>query len=183
MNRFINEEPTLIESSTVSVDLFSETFKVNDGTYINVNIYDTAGAEKYDSQTFNYYKKADCVVLVYDVTNEESFEACKTYVQRIKDNCKEDIQVILLGNKTDLKEQRKVSEDDGIKFADKYHYLFKETSCGLNYNVADAFESIIIMTNNDMIKNKTNISSSKTTSIVINKETIQDKDKDNKWCC
>ena len=63
------------------------------------------------------------------------------------------MKVILIGNKVDLKEQRLVSQEEGAKFAEENNYYFKETSCEKNFNVADAFETIIIMTHNDMIKN------------------------------
>ena len=57
-----------------------------------------------------------------------------------------------MGNKADLEKGRKVSSKEGAKFAKENDYFFKETSCENNFNVADAFETIIIMTNNDMIK-------------------------------
>ena len=63
------------------------------------------------------------------------------------------MKVILIGNKIDLKDQRLVSQEEGAKFAEENNYFFKETSCEKNFNVADAFETIIIMTHSDMIKN------------------------------
>lgn len=59
----------------------------------------------------------------------------------------------LVGNKTDLEDKRKVKKEDGVKLAEKYNYYFKETSCEKNYGVADVFETIILMTHNDMVKN------------------------------
>jgi len=92
-------------------------------------------------------------VLVYDITDSESFEECKNYYKKqISNVCKKDIEVILVGNKADLKKNRKVSSEEGAKFAKANNYYFKETSCENNFNVADTFETIIIMTNNDMIK-------------------------------
>ena len=100
-----------------------------------------------------YYQRADCCVLVYDITDRASFEECENYYKNeIKNNCKPNVKVILVGNKTDLEKQRKVSKEEGINLAEKNKYYFKETSCEHNFNVADAFETIIIMTNNDMIK-------------------------------
>ena len=92
-------------------------------------------------------------MLVYDITDSESFEECKNYYKKqISNICKKDIKVILVGNKADLKKNRKVLSEEGAKFAKENNYYFKETSCENNFNVADAFETIIIMTNNDMIK-------------------------------
>ena len=100
-----------------------------------------------------HYERADCCILVYDITNLKSFEVCKNFYKReISKTCKKGIKVILVGNKVDLENTRKVSKDKGAKFANENDYYFKETSCDNNLNVADAFETIIIMTNNDMIK-------------------------------
>ena len=92
-------------------------------------------------------------MLVYDITDSESFEECKNYYKKqISNICKKDIKVILVGNKADLKKNRKVLSEEGAKFAKENNYYFKETSCENNFNVAEVFETIIIMTNNDMIK-------------------------------
>ena len=114
---------------------------------------DTGGQETYDSINRQYYQRADCCVLVYDITNLESFNQCKTfYKQEIINNCKESIKVILVGNKIDLEDERKVTTKQGTDFAKENGYYFKETSCEINLNVASVFETIIIMTNNDMKK-------------------------------
>ena len=135
-------------------DYYSETFQLSDGSYVNCEILDTGGQEKFNALNKIYYQRADCCVLVYGITNRESFQECNNfYKDEIKNNCKEGVKVILVGNKTDLEKQRKVSKEEGIKLAEENQYYFKETSCEHNFNVADAFETIIIMTNNDMIKN------------------------------
>ena len=146
-NPFVVESPTIFDYS-------SNTFQLPDGSYVNCEILDTGGQEKFDSINRQYYQRADCCILVYDITNKKSFEQCKEfYKQEIIDNCKEDIKVILVGNKTDLENDRVISKEEGANFAEENKYYFKETSCETNFNVADAFETIIIMTNNDMIKN------------------------------
>ena len=121
---------------------------------MNCEIIDTGGQEKFNAINKTYYKRADACLLVYDVTNRASFEECQNfYKNEIIENCKKDIKVILIGNKIDLKELREISEEEGSKFAKENDYYFKETSCEKNFNVADAFETIIIMTHSDMIKN------------------------------
>ena len=105
--------------------------------------------ERYKSLNENYYKKADACLLVYDISNKETFEECKYYTQQIKERCKGDIKVILLGNKTDLKDNREVSSELGAKFATENEYTFMETSCLNNKNVADAFTTLIEDTNID----------------------------------
>ena len=143
-----------MESPTI-FDCLSETFQLPDGSYVNCEILDTSGQEAYNSMNKIYYKRADCCVLVYDITDLNSFELCKDfYKKEILDTCKKGIKVILVGNKTDLENERKVSKEEAREFAKENDYYFKETSCENNLNVADAFETIIIMTNNDMMKNK-----------------------------
>ena len=140
---------------TVTIfDYYSETYQLPDGSYVNIEIMDTGGQETFDSQNRLYMKRADCCLLVYDITNIESFEAIQShYVKEIKDNCKKNIKIILLGNKSDLKDKRKVSQEKGVALAKKNNYVFMETSCEQNFNVQDAFETIIIMTNTEMVKN------------------------------
>ena len=114
---------------------------------------DTGGQETFNSQNKTYYKKADCILLVYDITSVKSFNACKNYyIKEINEECKKDIKVILLGNKTDLKEKREVTQEMGSNLAIKNGFIFMETSCEENYNVSDAFQTLIEMTNTDMVK-------------------------------
>ena len=143
-----------METETV-LDFYSETFLLPDGSYANCEIMDTGGQEIYDSQNRTYYKRADGCLLVYDITKEDTFNAIENYyVDEINNNCKENIKVILLGNKTDLEKDRKISKEKGLELAEKYKFFFMETSCVKNHNVADAFETLIIKTNTEMIKNE-----------------------------
>ena len=122
---------------------------------MNVNILDTTGQEKFDALSESYYKKADCCLLVYDITNRASFDKCKNYYNpKLRELCKNDIKVILLGNKTDLEDQREVPPEEGAGFALECNYIFIETSCLKNKNVANAFETLIEITNIEAKKNQ-----------------------------
>ena len=84
---------------------YFSTYKLSDGSLVNVNILDTAGQEKFKAVSENYYKRADCCLLVYDISSRKSFDECKNYYNiNIKERCKKNVKVILLGNKTDLEE-------------------------------------------------------------------------------
>jgi small GTP-binding protein len=121
---------------------------------VTVNIQDTAGQEIYRALNERYYKKADCCLLVYDITNRKSFEEVRDYYnENIKEKCKKNIKIILLGNKTDLEDQRKVPPEEAAGFALENDYIFMETSCLKNKNVADAFETLIEITNMEAKKN------------------------------
>ena len=114
---------------------------------------DTAGQERYNSLSENYYKQADCCLLVYDITSRDSFNRIENYfVPKIKENCNQILKVVLLGNKADLKDKRQVRDIEGVNLAKKNRYIFMESSCADNYNVLDAFTTLVEMTNNELHK-------------------------------
>ena len=101
-------------------------------------IYDTNGQEIFKSINESYYKRANAILLVYDISNRLSFNEIQDYYcNKIKELCQKDIPIILLGNKTDLEDERQVSKEEGIALALSYNYKFKETSALKNENVAD----------------------------------------------
>ena len=141
--------------ATIGQNKSNQFVRLDDGTIVELNILDTAGQEKYDSINEMYYKQADCCLLVYDITSKVSFEELKTYyIPKIKENCGSILKVILLGNKADLKEQREVSENEGLNLATENKYIFMESSCKDNLNVSDAFSAIVQMTNFELKKSK-----------------------------
>ena len=143
--------------ATIGIEHFFQCVQLNDGSIIKLNLKDTAGQERYSSITENYYKKADCCLLVYDITSLISFEKVKKYyVEKIKESCKSNIKIVLLGNKTDLKNKREVEDIDGRDLALASGYIFMESSCKDNYNVSDAFTALVEMTNNDLKKGNKN---------------------------
>jgi small GTP-binding protein len=151
---FINGKTKLVETSTQGVDNVFRIYRLSDGSIVNVKIYDTAGQEVYKTFTLTYYRNADACLLVYDITNENSYNECKNfYTKNIKEKCKKNIKVILLGNKTDLEKDRKVASEEAASFANQNDYNYLETSCLKNSNVADAFETLIELTNLELKKN------------------------------
>ena len=143
------------------------SYKLNEGSIVNINFLDLSGAEKYKNISGSFYKKADCCLLVYDITNRKSFTECQNYYREtIKEKCKKNIQIILIGNKTDLEDKRVITKEEGANFALRNDYIFMETSCLKNENVYEAFESIIELTNINLKKNEYKIE---------NKEHFQEK--------
>ena len=121
-----------------------QTYQLSDGSLVNVKLLDTAGQEKFKSINERYYRQADGCLLVYDIAKRSTFDEIKNYYkEKIKENCKEDIKIILLGNKTDLEELREVPQEEGAIFAAENGYMFMETSCLKNKYVADCFETLI----------------------------------------
>ena len=125
-----------------------------------------------------YYKKADCCLLVYDITNRESFDVLKDYyIPKIKEYCNQILKVVLLGNKADLEDQREVQDTEGSDLALENGYVFMESSCANNYNVLDAFTTLVEMTNIEL--KKTN----RFTSFLLEKKEIDKNELSKNKCC
>ena len=169
---------------TVGLDNIFRTFQLSDGSLVNCGIMDTGGQERFDAINESYYRKADCCLLVYDITNRNSFEDCKNYYNKKLKECSEDIiKVILLGNKTDLKDKRVISPEEGAKFAEENNYIFMETSCKDNYNVADAFTALVEMANAECKRKGIDISKRKKANIIIEKEKVKNNQQKKGKCC
>lgn len=109
-----------------------------DEKVVKLQIWDTAGQEKYRAITKNYYKGSHAIILMYDVTNPTSFMNIKSWITQIKQNLDE-IIIILVGNKCDLKDLIKINSIDGKKFADKNSINFMETSSKFNINITESY--------------------------------------------
>ena len=164
------------------------TYRLSDGSIVDCTIYDTNGTEKYRSLNESYYKKADGCLIVYDITKEESFEEIQNYyILKIKEKCKKDITGIILGNKKDLENNRKIPVEKGIQLALENNFIFKESSCVENKNVADAFQTIIEMTNINVKQRKKENNENKiiisNDNNQINNNTNNNNNRSNKKCC
>lgn len=130
--------------STTGLDQKYNTFKLSDGSLIGCIIYDTNGTDRYRLLNETYFKKVDGCLLVYDITNRRSFEQIKDYfIPAIKEKCKRNIYTLLLGNKSDMADKRKISFEEGYELAAENNFRFKEASCFENKNVSESFQSII----------------------------------------
>ena len=111
---------------------------------LNINTYiiqwDTAGQERFRTITTSYYKGAQGIVIVYDVTDSASFDHVKSWMNDIDKFAKEGVFKILVGNKSDLVEQRKISKEKGKQLADSYGIPFIETSAKSSENIEKLFE-------------------------------------------
>jgi len=122
--------------STAGIDYYIKTENLN-GTPVQIKIWDTAGQERYQSQTNSFFKNSEGVILVYDVTNPETFDNLKNWLNSINSNTKDsNLKKIIIGNKIDLK--REVSKDEAESFAKQHNVGYFETSAKLNKNIADS---------------------------------------------
>ncbi len=92
----------MLTMATLGYDSFNKAFLLSDGSIVACHIKDTSGKERFKSLGISYYRDADAVLLVYDISERRSFESIKKYfIPHIKEYCKKDIIILLLGNKAD----------------------------------------------------------------------------------
>ncbi|UJR15742.1 hypothetical protein I4U23_002677 [Adineta vaga] len=123
--------------TTVGIDYRSKIVTLGDKK-INLQIFDTAGQERYRSVTHSYYRDAHALLLLYDITSYSSFENISSWLSEIKEFTQNDIIIMLIGNKVD-KSQRVVSREAGERLARDFQISFLETSAKTGQNVELAF--------------------------------------------
>uniref|UniRef100_A0A671UH05 small monomeric GTPase n=1 Tax=Sparus aurata TaxID=8175 RepID=A0A671UH05_SPAAU len=124
--------------STIGIDFKIRTIEL-DGKRVKLQIWDTAGQERFRTITTAYYRGAMGIMLVYDISNEKSFENIKNWIRNIEEHASSDVEKMILGNKCDMTDRRQVSKDRGEKLAIDYGVKFLETSAKSSLNVEEAF--------------------------------------------
>lgn len=109
------------------------------GKKIKLQIWDTAGQERFHTITTSYYRGAMGIMLVYDITNEKSFENIVKWLRNIDEHANEDVEKMILGNKCDMTDKRVVSRERGEAIAREHGIRFMETSAKSNINIDRAF--------------------------------------------
>ena len=122
--RYLKDEFNTSSKATVGVE-FGAKKLIFEKTNIKVQIWDTAGQERYKSITNAYYKGSKGAFIIYDITKRESFENVEKWLSELKKGSEDNITVILIGNKSDLNEERQVSIDEGKIKAQDYGKKFK----------------------------------------------------------
>ena len=126
---------------TIGVDFKIKTFDI-DRKKIKMQIWDTAGQERFKNIIASYYRGAHGILLIYDVTDKDSFRNLSNWLIEIEKNANKNVLKIVIGNKTDLENKRVISYNQGKEFADTYGLKFLETSAKKNLNVNEAFETL-----------------------------------------
>ncbi|XP_063093119.1 ras-related protein Rab-17 isoform X1 [Cavia porcellus] len=127
---------------TVGCAFFTKVVAVGN-VALKLEIWDTAGQEKYHSVCHLYFRGAQVAMLVYDVTRKESFLRAQQWLEDLEKELQPgEIVVALVGNKTDLEEKRQVTLQEGKEFAESRGLLFMETSARLNHQVSEIFSAV-----------------------------------------
>merc|ERR1711941_187926 len=139
--RFSDDSFTTSFITTIGIDFKIKTIEL-DGKRIKLQIWDTAGQERFRTITTAYYRGAMGILLVYDITDEQSFLNIRNWIRNIEQHAADTVNKILIGNKCDMVNDRKVDSDRGQLLADEYSIKFFETSAKSDANVTEAFTSI-----------------------------------------
>lgn len=109
--------------STIGIDFKSRFLTLGNNTIVKVVVYDTAGQEKYKGLIKSFYKKANGILLTFDLSNKDSFDRLDFWVQELKEYTGlQDLYIVLVGNKNDKTEERKVSYEEAKKYAEANNF-------------------------------------------------------------
>ena len=163
--------------SSIGVDFKTKQIEMNE-RLIKMQIWDTAGHEKFRTITTSYYKSAHAIIVLYDITDETSFEHIKNWMIDIDKFAKQGVLKVLVGNKKDLEENRKVNKEAGESLANKYGIKFFEVSAKDNINI----DKLFLDTAKCLLeKNEKVIYDDIVSSVILNNNNINLKKK--KKCC
>jgi Ras-related protein Rab-11A len=142
LTKYLKNEFDPNSKATVGVELGTKNIQI-DNKIIKVQIWDTAGQERYKAITSTYYKGAKGAIIVYDITRKITFDNIEKWIGDLKVNGDENIIIFLVGNKSDLNDNREVSKEDGLNKSEKFNIPFLETSALCGENISKVFEELI----------------------------------------
>ncbi|KAL8229744.1 hypothetical protein R6Q59_006307 [Mikania micrantha] len=142
LSRFSRNEFSLESKSTIGVEFATRSISVDD-KIVKAQIWDTAGQERYRAITSAYYRGAVGALIVYDITRNVTFENVERWLKELRDHTDQNIVIMLVGNKADLRHLRAVQTEDAKTFAERENNFFMETSALESLNVENAFTEVL----------------------------------------
>ncbi len=142
MSKYLKNQFMENSKATVGVEFGSKLFN-HQGHKIKAQIWDTAGQEKYNSLTSSYYRGAQGALVVYDITQKDSFEKVEKLVNDLREKSETKIYIILVGNKIDKEQNRIISKEEGENLAEKLKIDFCEVSAKSGDGIDNAFQKLI----------------------------------------
>ena len=132
-----------IHMSTIGLDYRLKNITLENGKNIKIQIWDTAGQDRFRAITKNYYKGAHGIILIYDITNRQTFDNVNNWLSQIKEEAMENVTIFLIANKVDDELHRTVNYDEGKNLSDEYKLQFFETSAKTGKNVDECFTQLV----------------------------------------
>ena len=170
---------------TLGVDLIYKYIKI-DNKNIRLDLWDTAGEERFRNITKNYYNGAHGIIFVYDLTNYQSFKILKEWIDEVKENVSSDSEMIIAGNKADLEDRRQVTKEMLENFSKQYNLNYFEISAKSGEGINEIFNFLVKQL---LTKNKTGVVSSekgdpysRNNSVILNPPTPREKNSNSKKC-
>ena len=127
---------------TIGLDYRLKVMQLQSGKEVKLQIWDTAGQDRFRSITKNYYKGSHGIILIYDVTSLKTFENVKSWVSQIHEEISDKVVIYLVANKIDMDDLRKVTKEEGKKLAEELDVPFVETSAKTGENIDYIFSDI-----------------------------------------
>ncbi|CAJ0589233.1 unnamed protein product [Cylicocyclus nassatus] len=141
ITRFMYDSFDNTYQATIGIDFLSKTMYLEDRT-VRLQLWDTAGQERFRSLIPSYIRDSTVAVVVYDITNANSFHQTSKWIDDVRTERGSDVIIMLVGNKTDLGDKRQVSTEEGQRKANELNVMFIETSAKAGYNVKQLFRRI-----------------------------------------
>ena len=129
------------QSYTINMDYTHKIIKLKDKIY-KIQLQDTTGQEEFKSVSRGYYKRSVCAIIVYDITDRDSFNSVSDWIEEAKTNGPSSITLALVGNKSDLEDKRQITYEEGEELAQRNSMIFFETSALNGKNVDKMFYTI-----------------------------------------
>ena len=123
---------------TIGVDFLMKSVEVK-GKKVKLQLWDTAGQEKYKSMVSSYYRGANVALVVFDITSRSSFESLPLWIENYYKNGPEQKNIILIGNKKDMADQRQVTQEEAEEFSETNNMIYFETSAKEGDNIDYVF--------------------------------------------
>ncbi|XP_052769372.1 ras-related protein Rab-13-like [Mya arenaria] len=139
--RYASDDFVSSHISTIGIDFKMKMIDV-DGKTVKVQIWDTAGQERFEAITKQFYRRAQGILLVFDISSRKSYESVPRWLQLVNENCKENTVVTLIGNKSDKADTRQVPFMEAQTFADQHNINFYEVSAKNRNNVDKPFQDM-----------------------------------------
>jgi len=176
--RYVESSFSDMYISTIGVDFKFKQFKTSDGKTVKIQIWDTAGQERFRTITQSYYRRANGVLVIFDLTDKKTFERIHEWMEEVKSYTTPKVSVVLVGNKCD-KEDRVIDINEAKELAKSLGIEYVETSAKTGRGVDEAFMTLV----NKILEPKINKTRSETNVSTVSLANESKSSKESKNCC